>query len=185
MLIFALIGQSGAIAGDNASNRLLRGPYSGIFSGVAVTSTFPRPFAGTGLFVSDGDGNLVGHETVSFNGHACDYQIEGTYTVAADGTGSDAIEFFNGAPGCGTGSYTQSLAVADAGDLILLSNTNSPDVATEHWYRVKEAQNETMGACCLTLRPRTDCIVIQERFCNGFKGSYKGDDTKCRAPICG
>jgi hypothetical protein len=76
MLIFALIGQSGAIGGDNASNRLLRGPYSGIFSGVAVTSTFPQPFAGTGLFVSDGDGNLVGHETVSFNGHACDTRLK-------------------------------------------------------------------------------------------------------------
>jgi hypothetical protein len=94
-----------------------------------------QPFAGTGVFISDGRGNLRGHETANFDGHACDYQIKGTYTIEADGSGSNAINFFDGGPGCQDGSYTQSFQVVDDGDLVLLSNTNSPDVGTEHWYR--------------------------------------------------
>lgn len=128
--------QSGAAASYNGSPLLLlRGSYASTFSGYSIVEDALQPFAGTGLFISDGNGNLSGHETTNFNGGVCNYQINGTYTVANDGTGSDAINFVNGGTGCPGGSYTQSLVVADAGDMILLSNTNSPDVATEHWYR--------------------------------------------------
>ncbi len=99
-----------------------------------------QPFAGTGVFISDGRGNLHGHETANFDGHACDYRIKGTYTIAADGSGSNAINFFDGGPGCQDGSYTQSFQVVDDGDLVLLSNTNSPDVGTEHWYRARSGR---------------------------------------------
>jgi len=132
-----LLLQSGApaAAGGGSQLRLLSGSYSSIFSGYLVSGSL-QPFAGTGLFISDGRGNLTGHESINFNGNPCDHQISGTYTIAADGTGTDAIAFNNGGPGCASGSYTQSLAVVDGGNLILLSNSNSPDVATEHWYRM-------------------------------------------------
>jgi hypothetical protein len=121
-------------SGRGSQLGLIKGSYSGLFSGNVVGSPM-QPFAGTGLFISDGRGNLSGHETVNFSGNACDYQISGTYTVNSDGTRTDEISFINGSPGCASGSFTQSLVVADGGNLILLSNTNSPDVATEHWYR--------------------------------------------------
>jgi hypothetical protein len=129
-------GQSQDTSGN--ANFLLNGSYSGIFSGWLVTNTFPQPFAGTGLFISDGKGHISGHENFNLNGRACDYILKGTYSVARDGTGIDAIQFLNGAPGCLNGSFTQTLAVVAGGDLIVLSNTNFPDVATEHWYRVRK-----------------------------------------------
>ena len=131
-------GASASYSGSPVS--LLSGSYASTFSGYSIVSGSLQPFAGTGLFISDGHGNLSGHETVNFNGNACNYQINGTYTVASDGTGTDTINFVNGGTGCPDGSYTQSLVVVEAGDMILLSNTNSPDVATEHWYRIVNRQ---------------------------------------------
>lgn len=146
-LAFALLqgNAAPAAAGGGSPLRLLSGTYSSLFSGYVVGSPL-QPFAGTGIFISDGKGNLRGHETSNFDGHVCDYRIKGTYTIAADGAGSNAIDFFDGGPGCSDGSYTQSLAVVDNGDLILLSNTNSPDVATEHWYRVGTRSRERGAA---------------------------------------
>jgi hypothetical protein len=135
ILAAAVLKQDGASASYGGPLSLLSGSYASTFSGYSIVSGSLQPFAGTGLFISDGNGNLSGHETVNFNGNACNYQIDGTYTVASDGTGTDAIDFADGGTGCPNGSYTQSLVVVDAGDMILLSNTNSPDVATEHWYR--------------------------------------------------
>jgi hypothetical protein len=141
VLAAILLQQSGTAASYSGSPlSLLSGSYASTFSGYSIVSDSFQPFAGTGLFISDGDGNLSGHETVNFNGNACNYQVEGTYTVASDGTGTDAVNFVNGGIGCLNGSYTQSLVVVDAGDTILLSNTNSPDVATEHWYRTVARQ---------------------------------------------
>ena len=138
ILAFVSLQLSGKAAADGGSSplRLLCGSYSGIFSGFLVTTGGNQPLAGTGLFVSDCRGNLSGHETFNLNGNACEYQLKGTYTVAADGTGTNAVDFINGGPGCPSGSFAQSLAVVGGGNLILLSNTNSPDVVTEHWYRV-------------------------------------------------
>jgi hypothetical protein len=116
---------------------VLSGTYSGIFSGY-LAGTPLQPFGGTGLFISDGNGNISGHETFNLNGIACNYDLQGTYQINPDGiTGTDDIRFLNGTPsGCANGEFTQSLAVADGGSLILLSNTNNPDVATEQWHRV-------------------------------------------------
>ncbi len=180
LMALVLLQYSAAAAGDGGPNRLVRGWYSSVFSGFLVTSPAPQPFAGTGLFVSDGKGNLTGHETFNLNGHACQYQIKGTYTVGADGTGSNAIAFTNGGSGCPDGSYTQSLAVVGDGDLILLSNTNSPDVATEHWYRVgaREVQSGKSGACC---ESGGLCSHTSPAQC---MGTYLGDDTTCASNIC-
>jgi hypothetical protein len=116
---------------------VLSGIYSGIFSGYLVGTPL-RPFGGTGLFISDGNGNIRGHETFNLNGISCNYELQGTYLINNDGiTGTDDIRFINGTPsGCEEGEFTQSLAVADGGNLILLSNTNNPDVATEQWRRL-------------------------------------------------
>lgn len=136
-LAFVLLLGSGAPAaagGGRSRLRLLSGSYSSLFSGFEVGNPL-QPFSGTGVFISDGKGNLRGHETTNSDGHSCSYRIKGTYTIGADGSGSNAIDFFDGSPGCEGGSYTQSFEVVGDGDLVLLSNTNSPDVATEHWYR--------------------------------------------------
>ena len=142
ILTTAVLTQTGASASyGGVPLALLSGSYASTFSGYSIVSDALQPFAGTGLFISDGKGNLSGHETINFDGNACNYQIEGTYTVASDDTGTDAINFVNGGAGCPNGSYTQSLVVVEEGDMILLSNTNSPDVATEHWYRTAGLQS--------------------------------------------
>jgi hypothetical protein len=98
---------------------------------------FTLPFTGTGIFVSDGRGNLSGHETINFNGMVCSYKISGRYTLATDSSGTNAINFIGGGPGCDGGSYSQSLSVADGGNLVLLSNTSAGDIATEEWHRTR------------------------------------------------
>ncbi|HJU10922.1 MAG TPA: hypothetical protein VJ728_08590 [Candidatus Binataceae bacterium] len=135
VLVLIALQQNGAPAAEGRSPlALVRGRYSAIFSGYVIANPL-RPFAGTGLFIADGRGHVSGHETTNLNGHACDYQIKGTYTVNNDGTGTNKIDFVNGSSGCQNGNFTQSFSIANGGDLILLSNTNSPVVATEHWYR--------------------------------------------------
>ena len=180
VMALALFQYKAAAAGDGESNRLVRGWYSSIFSGFLIASPAAQPFAGTGLFVADGKGNLTGHETFNLNGHACQYQIKGTYSVSADGTGSNAIAYTNGGSGCPDGSYTQSLAVVGDGDLLLLSNTNSPDVATEHWHRVaaREVQSGKSGACCQSTGV---CLHTTAAQC---MGTYLGNDTTCASNIC-
>jgi hypothetical protein len=159
--------------------RLVCGSYSSIFSGNLVAAG-SQPFAGTGLFVSDCKGDLIGHETFNLNGTTCGYQINGTYTVAADGTGSDAIDYINGATGCPSGNYTQSLAVVDGGASILLSNTNSSDVATEHWYRAKQVPQS--GACCLG--DAGQCFHTDNSLCEAAMGIFRGVGTACSARAC-
>ena len=135
VLAFVLLQQNGeANAQSGSPLSLISGSYADIFSGYVVSSSL-QPFAGTGLIISDGQGHLTGHEMFNLNGQACFYQLSGTYTVATDGTGTNHINFSKGGSGCPSGSYTESLTVADGGNKILLSNTNSPNVGTEYWYR--------------------------------------------------
>jgi hypothetical protein len=135
-LAFAVLQQSGnvAAAGPAPALWLINGSYASLFSGT-TTGASPAPFAGTGIFIADGHGKLSGHETINLNGVVCSFKLGGTYTLAADGCGSNAINFFDGGTGCAAGSYTQRLAVADGGNLIVLSNTNPGDVASEQWHR--------------------------------------------------
>ncbi len=126
-----------AHAGDK-SYRLssIKGSYAGIFTGRIKIGAQLLPFDGTGVFVSDGKGNLRGHETYTIDTAVCDATIEGTYTVNTDGTGTDTADFIASTPGCTGGSYTQSLVIANSGELVLLSNTNG-DHISEEWHRQK------------------------------------------------
>ncbi|MGO9060942.1 MAG: hypothetical protein ACLQU2_26700 [Candidatus Binataceae bacterium] len=123
-------GNAGAAGFSLAS---MKGSYAGIFSGNINTGTQLLPILGTGIFVSDGSGNLTGHETYTVVNTPCEATIKGTYTVGPDGSGTDSIKFTTSTPGCTGGSYTQGLAIAQAGQLVLLSNTNG-DQINEEWH---------------------------------------------------
>jgi len=63
----------------------------------------------------------------------CEATISGTYTINPDGSGTDSIAFTTSSPGCASGTYTQALAIAQRGELVLLSNTNG-DQINEEWH---------------------------------------------------
>ncbi|HVN63327.1 MAG TPA: hypothetical protein VMT58_01725 [Candidatus Binataceae bacterium] len=137
----ALLTVSGACSGTAAADRgyslsSIKGAYAGIFTGQANTGQTLVPLLGTGIFISDGNGNLSGHESYTFGTTHCDATISGIYTVDSDGTGTDAATFTTSSPGCTTGNYTQSLAIGDGGKLALLSNSNG-DQINEEWHRQK------------------------------------------------
>ena len=133
-----LLALSGVGSGTAAAKRGFRlssfkGSYAGIFSGKTNTGA---EVLGTGVFVSDGEGNLSGHETFTIVTSVCEATIKGTYTVNPDGTGTNSIDFTATTPGCTSGSYTQSLVIGGFGDLVLLSNTNG-DQINEQWHLQK------------------------------------------------
>ncbi len=111
----------------------LRGGYAGRFSGEVDTGKAWVPILGTGVFIADGGGHLSGRETYMVGTQVCTATITGTYAVESDGTGSDAITY-KAEPGCEGGSYTQSLAIASHGDLVLLVNTNAGNRIEEEWH---------------------------------------------------
>jgi hypothetical protein len=136
MVIVAVLsicfGARSAGAAHGSSLKRLKGSYAGIFSGKANTGTELLPLLGTGIFVADGNGHLSGHETYTFDTTPCEAEISGTYTINPDGSGTDSITFAPTTSGCTGGSYTQSLAIAEGGKLVLLSNTNG-DQINEEW----------------------------------------------------
>lgn len=132
-VVIAVFGTAAVGASRGASRRQLKGSYAGIFSGEISTGSGLLPIDGSGIFISDGKGNLSGHETITINSITCDANISGTYTVDADGSGTDSVAFTSSSPDC-SGSYTQSFAIAEGGKLVLLANTNG-DQITEKWYR--------------------------------------------------
>ena len=61
VLAAIVLQQSGTAASYNGSPlSLLSGTYASTFSGYSIVSDSLQPFAGTGLFISDGNGNLRG-----------------------------------------------------------------------------------------------------------------------------
>jgi len=126
-------GSSGKAGAAGFSLASLKGSYAGIFSGKINTGTQLLTFLGTGIFIADGAGNLTGHETYTVVSTPCDATIKGTYTVEADGSGTNAVTFTTSSPGCTSGTYTQSLAIAQSNELVLLSNTNG-DQINEQWH---------------------------------------------------
>lgn len=121
-----------AAAQKGFSPASIKGSYGSIFSGKIAIGGGLEPFDGVGVFIADGKGNLIGHETYNLNGATCSATVQGTYTVAPDGSGTNSITFTSSAPGCASGTYAQSLVVAESGRLALLANTNS-DLITEQW----------------------------------------------------
>jgi len=124
---------SGQAAPANFSLASLKGSYAGLFSGHISTPGGMLPILGTGIFIADGAGKLSGHESYTVSGAPCTATIFGTYTVSPDGSGTLAAKFTTNTPGCVSGSYTQSLAIAQRGRLVLLSNSNA-DQITEQWH---------------------------------------------------
>jgi hypothetical protein len=139
MLSISLAGGGNAAARAGFSLTSLKGSYAGIFSGQVDTGTGLVPIVGSGIFVSDGHGNLSGHENYTVATSTCEAEISGTYTINPDGSGTDAITFTVSAtssPDCTSGDYTQDLAIAEQGKLILLTNTNG-DAINEEWRKQK------------------------------------------------
>jgi hypothetical protein len=126
-------GGANARANGGSPRNRLKGSYAGIFSGQINSSDGLLPITGTGIFVADGRGNLSGHETYTVDTTPCDAEIVGTYTINPDGSGTDSITFSTSSTGCTGGSYTQALAIAQHGELALLSNTNG-DQINEEWH---------------------------------------------------
>ncbi|HLH77359.1 MAG TPA: hypothetical protein VKV28_11185 [Candidatus Binataceae bacterium] len=126
-------GGSKANAQGGFSLASIKGSYAGLFTGKIHTSSGLLPFRGTGVFTADGAGNLSGDESYTVNGVPCSATIQGTYQVNADGSGSDSVKFTASGSGCTSGTYTQSLAIGQAGSLILLVNTNADEIS-EEWY---------------------------------------------------
>ncbi|HUC18370.1 MAG TPA: hypothetical protein VMA37_11885 [Acetobacteraceae bacterium] len=127
-----------ATNGDTAAQQgfsvaTLHGSYASRFSGEIDTGKAWIPILGTGVFVADGSGHLSGRETYMVGTQVCTATIAGTYAVASDGTGSDAITY-KAEPGCEGGSYTQSLAIGRHGELVLLVNTNAGNRIEEEWH---------------------------------------------------
>ncbi len=110
----------------------LHGGYASRFGGEIYIGKAWVPIFGTGVFIADGNGHLSGRETYTIGTQVCTATITGTYAVASDGTGSDAITF-QGEPGCQGGSYTQSLAIGHHGERVLLVNTNAGNRIEEEW----------------------------------------------------
>ncbi len=111
----------------------LHGGYASRFSGEIAIGKAWVPILGAGVFIADGSGHLSGRETFMIGTQVCTATITGTYAVAADGTGSDAVTY-KGESGCQGGSYTQSLAIGHHGDLVLLVNTDAGDRIEEEWH---------------------------------------------------
>ena len=132
-LVCVSCGGSGNAGAAGFSLASMKGSFAGIFSGKINTGTQLLAFLGTGIFVADGAGNLTGHETYTVVTTPCNATIKGTYTVMPDGSGTASVTFTTSTPGCTSGSYTQSLAIAQAGQLVLLSNTNG-DQINEQWH---------------------------------------------------
>ena len=74
-------GNSGKAGGAGFSLASLKGSYAGHLFGKINTGTQLLTFLGTGIFISDGAGNLTGHETYTVVTTPCDATIKGTYTV--------------------------------------------------------------------------------------------------------
>ena len=112
----------------------LRGSYALEFSGKFKSGDRWVPMMGTGVIAADGRGHLRGAETYSTDTQACDAALSGTYTIEPDGRGTVRLTFTPATPDCVGGTYTQSLAIANHGALVLLSNTNAGNLIEEKWY---------------------------------------------------
>jgi hypothetical protein len=70
---------------EECTNASLEGTYA--FRDTGFNTDF-GPFAGVGIFTSDGEGNLSGSTTISRNGEISQNRFERTYVVNPDCTGS-------------------------------------------------------------------------------------------------
>lgn len=133
-VMYAVYPRGSAAAARPYTVKNLRGSYAGAFSGTIFTGGGGTLLiGGTGVFVADGKGNLSGHESFNLSGTPCNATVVGTYTINPDGSGTLSATFTTTDPGCESGTYTQSLALGDAGRVVVLSNSNPGQVINEQW----------------------------------------------------
>jgi hypothetical protein len=122
-----------APAGFGFSRRSIRGSYASTFQGSVIQGNSLLPINGTAVFTADGNGNIGGHESFVFDGTICtDVTSKGTYTVNPDGSGTASFTFTSLTPEC-SGTYTQSLAIAESGGIVVLNNTDAGNQISETW----------------------------------------------------
>jgi hypothetical protein len=71
---------------EECTNASFEGTYA--YKQTGFNNAFGGPFAGIGIFTSDGEGNLSGSTTISRNGEISQNTFERTYVVNPDCTGS-------------------------------------------------------------------------------------------------
>lgn len=128
LLAIFLAGACGSpsSAETSFSNASIKGSYALSFA-VAVGGGSAVDFTGgTGIIVADGNGNLSGSESFSdTNGQVCSgLTLSGTYTINSNGSGIANLTYTSSDPAC-TGSFTQTLAVAEGGKLVKTTNVNT------------------------------------------------------------
>lgn len=130
----ALIGvqNARATAAFGFSKRSIKGSYASTFQGSVIQGSSLLPINGTAVFTADGNGNISGHESFVFDGTICTATSKGTYTVNPDGSGTTSFTFTSSTPDC-SGTYTQSLAIAESGKIVVLNNTNANNQISETW----------------------------------------------------
>jgi len=122
-----------APAGFGFSKRNIRGSYASTFQGSVIQGSSLLPINGTAVLTADGNGNISGHESFVYDGTICTMVTsKGTYTVNPDGSGAASFTFTSLTPEC-SGTYTQSLAIAESGGIVVLNNTNAGNQISETW----------------------------------------------------
>ncbi|HUA34972.1 MAG TPA: hypothetical protein VMA09_15295 [Candidatus Binataceae bacterium] len=128
----AMLCRASAHAGG-FSNRSIKGSYASTFQGSVIDGTSLLPINGTAVITADGKGNISGHESFVFNGTICtNVSSKGIYRVNADGSGTASFVFTGSSLAC-SGTYTQSLATAESGAIVVLNNTNADNQISEIW----------------------------------------------------
>lgn len=123
-----------APAGFGFSKRSIKGSYASTFQGSVVEGDSVMLLNGTAVLTADGNGHISGHESFVFDGTTICTGVAstGTYTVNPDGSGTTSVTFTGSTSAC-SGSYTQSLAIAASGSIVVLNNTNSGNQISETW----------------------------------------------------
>ena len=109
-------------AGSGCTDKTLKGNYGLTFSGFTVPGQNNKakevPFAGEGLFTSDGEGNLSGLYNNSLNGEvSTNVPYNATYIVNSDCTGT-----VTGAPG---GNADGAFVIVSGGAEIFFTQTDA------------------------------------------------------------
>jgi len=89
----SIVPQVHAEETEACTNQTLVGRYGFTGEGFFASSNTFFPAADVGVFVSDGDGNVFGSDTVSAGGQITSRTFTGTYKVNSDCTGSTALQF--------------------------------------------------------------------------------------------
>jgi len=132
-VIAALCGMRADAGLFGFSTRSIKGTYASSFQGSVIDGSLLLPINGTAVLTADGKGNISGRESFVFNGTTCtNVTSKGIYTVNADGSGTTSFVFTGSSPAC-SGTYTQTLAIAESGKTVVFNNTNANNQISEIW----------------------------------------------------